>query len=182
MKGFGRNPDQASLLRVNKPGSARSGVPGAGGLVRLPENINKFLPQDSPIPSAQEFNVLGQIATAAVGTVLPATCVFLVPAGYVVRISSFLIGATNVVATTALVWTFRVDGAPIPGYNNLAVFVGVAARLVNTFEAHVVLNGPCTLDLAVINTDGGIYSVGGGISGWMWQAEAGDRWLKTSSE
>lgn len=176
-----RNQDMHSQGRVKAPGVGATGIPGAGRRYPLPETVTKFLPQDRPIPSAVEFNVLGQIGTAAVGTVLPVACRFQIPAGYSARISSFLIGATDVLASTALTWTFRANEVPIPGYTNLAVFVGVASRLVNTFDAFVLLYGPTMLDLAIANGDGGTYSVGGGITGWYWQTEAGESWLKSSA-
>lgn len=174
--------DIAALNRARtRPEGVNAGPGGRPMAARaLAQQVNKPLPWIVPIPGAIEFNTLQQVATSAIGTLTPANVAVTVPDGFVARIASLLIGITDSVAATDVTYDFRVNQGPIPGYNGLRMFYGVASRLVNTFEPYLIVEGPAVVDLQIKNNDGGTYQVGGGIGGWFWSRELGERWQQSN--
>jgi hypothetical protein len=136
------------------------------------------LPEDSPIPDAQEFNALGSVATAIVQSNIdiPLLPLIVVPASYKAVIRGVSIYINNMLATTNVTWTVRVNNNPIPGYSGLSIFPRVAPFVGNSFDAEYRFEGPATVTVSFSNIDGGAYTVGAAISGWFWPAASDLRW------
>lgn len=163
-----RTPGRAPILPPNL------GVNGViGRQLFLP------LPEDSPIPTATEFNVLGSIQ--GTGIVAAKTAItgasFNVPEGSLGVIRNVSIYVTNMIATTSISWFLQIDNAGGPqGFNPLTMFPRVASSVSNSFDSKIRLTGPCNVAMFYTQADGGINVIGASFGGWIWAQAADARW------
>jgi hypothetical protein len=136
-------------------------------------------PEAEPIPLASMFNTLNFKTTVAVeaGINIPG-CEFVCPKGYVGRLDSVLFGVANLLLSSVVTFTVTLNGAPLAGLSAVGIFPGVAARVTNTFTCFIRLPVGAQLAVVYTNTDGGTYTVGAGLSGWMWPEAAGASWMQ----
>jgi hypothetical protein len=137
------------------------------------------LPEDSPIPTATEFNTQGIVqgtGIVAVPTLVTGSS-FTVPNGSFGVVRSVEIDVTNMLATTAINWFVTIDNAGGPqGFNPLTLFPRVASSISKTFDAKIRLTGPCIVAVFYTQSDAGINVIGAGLSGWIWPQTADERW------
>lgn len=148
-----------------------------------------FLPEDHPIPDSQEFNVTGSKSTSAVEAGIPIVIAPQVgpnagfvelPAGNIGRISSVLFSITDMLTTTDVTFTLRINGAPVPGYAGYKITPRVSPYVSNSFDdpsCRILLRNGDKINVVYTNTDGGTYVVGCAITGWFWPEASGKRWL-----
>ena len=163
----------------------------SGGPVQLPPHVEAerveqgraaraltlFLPEQYMIPDGRGFNPQGSIATAAVQSNINITnATQVIPDNNLAVVSSVTIQITNMVATTNVTWTVLVNGAPVQGYNGISIFPRVAPFVGNTFDIPIRVCGPATIQVIFSNIDGGAYTVGAALSGWMWPVTSDQRW------
>lgn len=149
-----------------------------------------FLPEDAPIPDATEFNASGTTTTAvaqaniaialspAVGDTAGQVRL---PQGNVGRISSVIISITDMLPTTVVTFTLRINSAPVPGYANIAMTPRTAPYVSNTFSApacRILIPQGGQISAVFTNTDGGSYVVGMVVGGWFWPDASGKRWIR----
>jgi hypothetical protein len=148
------------------------------GDVQMGKMLILPLPEDSPIPDAHEFNVVGSIASAVVNAapiLIPGTVVNIpnLNMGVLTGVSIYI---DNMLLATNVTYTVRYNGAPIPGYQGLSMFPRVAPFVGNTFSSKYRFNGEGVLDVVFNNLDGGTYLIGAALSGWFWPAASDVRW------
>lgn len=156
--------------------------PGVGPDV-LQRIITLRQPAAEQIPLAADFNTLGFKTTVAVeaGVNIPGA-EFVMPQGYVGRLDGVIFYIANMLLSTVVTFSVLEDGFPIPGFNNVAIFPGVAARVSNQFSTFTRLPTGCKLSVVYTNTDGGAYTVGGALSGWSWPETAGKQWMDRGAD
>jgi hypothetical protein len=155
---------------------------GAGGPIG--RSLFLPLPEDSPIPTATEFNILGSIQGTGIvaAKTLITGATFNVPEGSLGVIRNVTIYVTNMLATTSISWFLQIDNAGGPqGFNPLTMFPRVASSVSNSFDAKIRLTGPCVVSMFYTQADGGINVIGGSFGGWIWPVTADQRW-KTTGE
>lgn len=173
--------------RETEGGERRQEEDGRGLLRKV---VPIFLPEDAPIPDATEFNASGTTATAVVQSnvaiaLSPAVGdtagQIRLPQGNVGRISSVIISITDMLPTTVVTFTLRINSAPVPGYANIAMTPRTAPYVSNTFSApacRVLVPQGGQISAVFTNTDGGSYVVGMVVGGWFWPDASGKRWTR----
>lgn len=161
--------------------------------VALARVVPIFLPEDHPIPDAQEFNPSGTTSTVGVETgtaIVLAPQVgsiagfIMLPAGNIGVIRSLTISITNMLTTTNVTFTLTINGGPVPGYAALRMTPRVAPYVSNEFgEPGMRVRVPVSSKIGVVfsNIDGGTYVVGASVGGWYWPEASGTRWLRIGS-
>lgn len=141
--------------------------------------VVRFLPEWVPIPTASEFNSLGQNPSAAIesGVLLAGANVQLAP-GERGRIASVNLFVTNLTQTSQLTFTVFINGVPLDGWTNVGVFPGTTARLSENFGAFIRIPLGGLAQIRYSNADGGAYTVGAAFSGWKWADSDGKRYLE----
>lgn len=159
--------------------------PPSRGLVQVPKHVPVYLPELYPIPDAQEFNPSGSASTAAVQTdieIALTPTIFngtnQIPKGAIGVIRGFSIYITNMLTTTTVSWTLRVNGAPAGGYGALTMFPRAQSFVGNSFDCFIRIPNGAVISVTYSNPDGGTYVVGASISGWYWPEVSGKRWLE----
>lgn len=143
----------------------------------IPRNLMIFPPEIYPIPDAVEFNPLGSTTTIIAETkVIPGVALQL-PQSYIGIIRGYTIYVDNMLLTTNLIYTLLINGNPAPGYGSLTMFPRAAPSVSNGFDAFIRVPDGAALSVKVQNVDGGSYTVGASISGWIWPRAAGERWI-----
>lgn len=166
----------------NVPGPGSSGIirppnVGPAGGASIARTLFLPLPEDSPIPDAKEFNVLGTIATAIVqANVAITNATFAVPAATMGRVSYVSLFIMNMLAVTDVTFTVQVDSAVPSGFGGLRIFPRAASSVVSTFDCKIRVQGPCTISVIFSNNDGGAYTVGAAFGGWFWPQSSDERW------
>lgn len=163
----------------------------AGGPVQLPPHVESEraaqgqalravylpLPEIFMIPDGRGFNPQGSIATAAIQSNVNITgAVQIIPDNNLAVVSTVTLQITNMVATTNVTWTVLINNTPVQGYNGLSIFPRVAPFVGNTFDIPIRVRGPATIQVIFSNIDGGAYTVGAALSGWMWPVTSDQRW------
>lgn len=148
-------------------------IPVTGSSLQLP------LPEVLPIPSAKEFNPLGQKATVGAenNTVITGTVLDIPDSTFgVIRGVSLYI--TNMLTTTNVVWSLIVENATPQGFNQLTIFPRAAPFVSNGFDSMIRFNGPARIQVIFSNLDGGAYTVGASFSGWFWPTGSDAIWRR----
>lgn len=163
----------------------------AGGPVQLPPQVSQeraeqgraaralvlFLPEQYMIPDGRGFNPQGSIATAVVQANIAITnATQAIPDNTLAVVGSVTIQITNMLATTDVTYTVLVNQTPVQGYNGISIFPRVAPFVGNTFDIPIRVRGPATIQVIFSNNDGGAYTVGAALSGWMWPVTSDQRW------
>lgn len=135
------------------------------------------LPEVYPLPDATAFNPLGSKATAAIenNVAIPGASI-VVPQGSRAIIVGVALYITNMLTTTSVSWSVRVNQVPQPGYANIGIFPRADAIATNTFDIPIRVMGPATVDVVYTNADGGSYVVGASFSGWFWATTSDQRY------
>lgn len=156
------------------PGAAAFGVSG-----RLPQNMQLFLPEEKPIPSATIFETIDVASTAIVqsGILLPAAQQQ-IPANNLGRLSGVTFFITNLLPTTDVRFTVLGNGGPLQALNRVRIFPGTAGRVSNAFDVYIRIPSGTLLQVLFENNDGGTYQVGASLSGWFWPESDGKRWMQ----
>jgi len=156
----------------------------------LPRRLQLLLPEDSPIPDAAEFNASGTTSTAAVQAnqaialspqVGNTAGIVELPKGNVGRIASVIISLTDMLPTTNVTFTLRINSAPVPGYANISMTPRTAPYVANTFGnpgCRILVPQGAQISAVFSNIDGGTYVVGICVGGWYWPDASGKRWIR----
>lgn len=67
---------------------------------------------------------------------------------------------------------------PVQGFTNVRIFPGVAARVAVQFDTYIRVPNGQLLEVSFSNNDGGAYTVGAALSGWVWPEAAGRQWME----
>lgn len=71
------------------------------------------------------------------------------------------------VATTRVLWTIRINGGPVSGFDNIRNPPGAANFiLINDNDMRVRVPQGATVDMLITNEDGAAVTVGGKLAGW----------------
>lgn len=160
-------------------GGAGVATPGFDFPDHLPQDVNLFLPEERPIPSAIVFNTLGFATTAIVQTnVFLANAAFDLPDGWLGRIDSVTFYVANLLLASNITFTVFQNRTPVQGLANVPVFPGVSARVAENLEVYIRVPNGQLLEVAFNNNDGGTYTVGAALSGWIWPEQDGRRWVQ----
>lgn len=161
--------------RVGFPVAGQAGVPARPGQQPAPVGaLQIFPPWLYPIDSAVDFQPRADgVALAAGATETPADTVLQLPAGYagVIRFVSIFVDSP----TTALdvSWALRINGGPVPGWNNLRSFPRSANNISITFEGVVQVPQNATIDITIVEHGGALaWTVGASYGGWQWPTAA----------
>lgn len=166
---------------IQGAGAGPGGLPpGFGAPVppRTQRQLQIRLPEDSPIPSAISFSPSVTFASAGAGTTGPLVVTQL-PGNSIGVVQVIEVDILNLLQTSAISWSFLVNGAPAPGFNNITIFPGSVPRVSKVLD-ELTLRVPqgATLSMTFTNTDGAAYPVVGmSYYGWFWSLAA-DRWWK----
>lgn len=166
------------LRRMGSPADLIA--PFVGGVERkvsVGRVLQIYLPEVYPIPAAQEFNPVVSKATSAVETSVDTGLSVQVPPNNVAIIRGFTIFITNMVATTNVSYTLRVNGTPQPGFSNVSIFPRAAPYVGNGFDAMIRVPQGGLVTATYSNGDGGTYTIGVAVSGWWWPQELGNTWI-----
>ena len=161
-------------------GNFGGGAPmGGGAAVGGSGPIVRFLPEERPIPTAQEFNLLGQQTTVAVQANQPLVGATLtLPSGFVARVAAVVLYVAGLGAGSQLSFSLTVNDGAVQGWTNVAIFPGAAARVSEGYDAHILVPNTGVVEAFFTNADGGAYTVGVQISGWQWAEQDGKRWVE----
>jgi hypothetical protein len=148
------------------PGGPRGLDAADAGLVRL-----IFPPRLEKLVSSQDFNVQDYAITLAAGvgqTATSAALRFQVPSGQVGWLQQAAIYALTPTAATLVQWTIRINGGPVPGFDNLQLPPGIANFVLIGFDdMRVRIPNGALVDVLITNLGaGGPWTVGGSLSGW----------------
>lgn len=147
-------------------------APGGGGVAA------GFLRTVPPVlqvkpPSGVDFAPTGLLpaATAATtaGGVVVGTCTFTVPGGSVAYLRSFILEVGNLLPTSLITFSVRIDGASIPGMNALQVIPANLAVFILAYgpdEIFIEIPPGKVLEIAVVIADAGVYNLGASLHGW----------------
>lgn len=175
--GSGPSPGGAGF-----PSGGGGGPSGPTGPATLPRYIALLPPWEYPIPGHQEFNTLGSHASTGAETDTAITdAEFDVPANMVARITGIIFYVTNLLTTSNLTFTVRINNGPVQGYNNVFIFPRAASSVSNAFDSYVDVPTGAKLTVTFSNLDGGTYGIGAGLSGYYWPEVAGKAWLAYGS-
>jgi hypothetical protein len=154
-------------------------LPGQNALPPLTRTLEIPLPDVYPTIDATQFNTQGQKATSVIEgpLVIPGSAI-VVPANNWIRISSLNLQIDNMLLTTNVVFSLRVNQQAQGGFTNLPIFPRVAPFVGQEFDVFLRFTGPATIDVVYSNNDGGSYTLGAAVSGWFWPT-ASDQRVKT---
>ena len=171
---------------ISHDGSPVMHLPTASGDAPRVSSLSQqiYLPEVFPIPSAVEFNLLGQAPTTAAGQVAipwnnqPGGIYTVPPNTFgVIRSVSFFI--TDMLTTTNVSFSIIINTAQVQGYSQITIFPRTAPFVGNGFDSMVRFTGPADIQAIAVNVDGGTYEVGAAVSGWYWTTAADATWRTT---
>lgn len=140
--------------------------------------LQVYLPEVYPIPSAVEFNTSVSKATAAAETNIDIGLTVQLPESNIGIVRGVTIEITDMLTTTNVTWSMLFNGAPVPGYNNLSIFPRSAPFVSNAFDSFVRVPQGVKITFNYTNTDGGTYTIGAAVSGWFWPQSLGNLWVQ----
>lgn len=167
--GFG-----AAAGRVPGGGGAPGGFPGAPG--PLPGASSPFVrtvPQPLVVrpPMGLDFHGSGQL-TGATNATTPAVIpgvTYTVPLGSTGYLRSFTLQVLQLLPTSSIFWSVRIDGNPVPGLSLILTLPGNIAVWSQSWgpdEIFVEIPPGKTVDIQVGVTDAGAYTVAALFHGW----------------
>ena len=154
--------------------------PGGGGVAP------GFLRTVPPVlevkpPSGVDFNVPGNLVAQTTALTTPAIvvggCAFTVPDGSVAYVRSFVLQVQNLLPTSAITFSLRVDGAAVPGWDNIFVLPSNLATWIATYgpdETFLEVRPGKTVSIFVTIADAGVYSLGASMHGWTVAQQTAD--------
>lgn len=127
-----------------------------------------FPPRIEKLAVSVDFNVNSYTLTlpAGVGStvLLPG---FQVPQGQVGWLQQWFLYTLAPTAATQASWQIRINGAPVPGYDNNLNPPGIANLLVDgDDDMRIRLGGGVRVDILITNIGGTAETVGAGLRGW----------------
>ena len=130
---------------------------------------NIYPPWVFKLPMSKDFsrsNYASVLAAGAGQTVTPVS--FDVPPSFVGFCQEFDIYALSPLATTNIVYTLRINGGPVEGFDSIPLPPGATnLTLIIKNDLQVRLPDGCTVDVLVTNQDAaGPWTVGAVIGGW----------------
>lgn len=159
-------------LMMPSPGAVPARVEPVPPLPGLSPYVRQiFPPWTTKIPASQDFFARDyeMIVPAGVGaTVTSAAFAFRLPQDHVGWLQQFALYVRGSLATTQLRWTVRINGGPVPGWDNKANPPGAANLvLITDNDLNKRIPNGALVDVLVTNVDGAaITGVGGFIAGW----------------
>lgn len=124
-----------------------------------------------PPPFSTPINVASTAAIAGAGTfVSPAGAVFQVPPGNYGVVSVIDLLLDGILSTSTVLWTFLINGSPIPGFAPLTILGrGGAASVSKTWQGPLRLIIPLggIFSVKIQNVDGAPYNAGTSYYGWF---------------
>lgn len=164
---------QASTAVPLIPAADPSAGPGAGFLRTIPPPL-QVLP-----PNGVDFNRGGNLAgaTSATTPAVVGAASYTVPQGSVGYLKSFDVQVSNLLPTSDIRFSLRIDGGSIPGWDDLFILPGNIAVFVKSWgpdELFLELPPAKTLDIAVTIADGGTYDIGAALHGWTVSQQAAE--------
>lgn len=153
--------------------------PRAQSLGSLPRVLDIPLPWIERIADSQDFVGSGSVDTVAVETGTAITnCSFRLGQGNIGVLRSVTFYVNNMLASTNLVFTIKVNGGPVPGYGAFTPFPRVAASISNGFDMQFLLPSESKIEVFFNNVDGGSYKVGAVFTGWQHPESSALRWMQ----
>ena len=126
------------------------------------------VPTPELVPPAGSVNVVQQVQANTVGVAdAQALAAFAVPENAVFIVKAVDLFIDDLVQATNIVFTCFENGSPIPGYESIVIFPGVAARASKTLDQTVLRIHPSALfTIRAVNNDGGAHLIGAGFQGY----------------
>lgn len=182
---FGAPPPGASIqpaIAGADPGSVADVLNQLQAILQqtVTRNLNLYLPDFYPIPTAQAFQYGGTTTTSGAGTVtqIPGSS-FQLPGGYIGVIASLNISVlTTLTTATNQQYTIRFNGVPAPGWSQRTFAGRGAQNFERFFDAALRIPRGAVVDIVNINVDGGTYTVGADITGWYMSVADCLRWIQ----
>jgi hypothetical protein len=130
---------------------------------------NVYPPWVYKLPSSQDFNTEAyDVAIAAVIGATANVLSFQTPptfVGYIQIVSIYVLSPT---AAQDVTWTLRINGAPVPGYDNLLFPPGVANFGVRDYsDTQVRVPNGARVTMTASNGSANAWTIGGKIAGWF---------------
>ena len=163
---------------VEKPTRAkrrRGPVKSATGMdipreVESQGELFRFPPSFAPPPGAQDFQRTGRSTVNGPGTTtILGNTTFRLPRGSVGYIRSLTFDVNALSVTTDIEFSLLFNGAPVPGWTNLALFPRAASSASLAYgpeETYIWVPDGQTVSLEVTVIDGASYLIGGQYHGW----------------
>lgn len=128
-------------------------------------------PQTTPLITSQNFTAqdYAMVLAAGVGsTITSAAASFRLPASQVGWLQNFTLYVLTPAATTSVQWTVRINGGPIPGWDNIQNAPGVANLFVGEYNGLAIrIPNGALVDVLITNLNAnGPWTVGAKIAGW----------------
>ena len=174
-----------SLPKLPIPPIGQEPPGGSGGVSSVPEAVNQLAlqtPDFFPIPTATEFQIIGQALTTAAGiqAVVASNAALIaaidLPTGSIGIIRSFTIGvATAITTTTNQLFQILFNGSVV--YTRS--FAGRnATNLEISFDTALRIPNGAIVSMQINNLDGGTYTDTCSCTGWFYTIADGLRWVK----
>ncbi len=163
--------------RSSATGAARSDLgpvaptPGAPNLAVFPWAIE-------PPPDALDFNADATVAPGAGPvTVVPAGLLVVLQRGYVGVVKDVSFVVNNMLATTNVRFSLRVNGSPVQGWDSVTVLPRIAASVANGWDRRVIrIPDGARIDWAITVADAGVYQIGVQYHGWSVSKRTAERY------
>lgn len=155
-------PDRARILPENFVQQ-----PGPGNSSPLVRNV--YPPWVYKLPTSQDFNAEAYDAAiaAAVGATVTITS-FQLPPTFVGWIQLFSLYVLSPTANQAVTWQLRINGGPVPGWDNIFFPPGVANFGVRDFsDLQVRVPNGALIEIIGINRSANAWTIGGKVAGWF---------------
>lgn len=138
---------------------------GRMGLTRM-----VFPPRIEKLAVSVDFNInnYALILPAGAGNTVVLSG-FQIPQGYIGWLQQTFLYTLAPTANTSASWMVRINGAPVPGFDNIQNPPGIAnLLLMPTDDMRIRLTNGCVVDVVITNLNAfGPWTVGAGLSGWF---------------
>ena len=133
-----------------------------------PEQPVRFPDHYSPPEDATTFTFTSFFDSLGNDTNAPAGLVFTLPPDSVGIVRDFSRYVNDMVAGDNIVWQFRINGNPVPQWNNVTMFPRVVAFGASGDDPYIFVPAGATLDVNIINNTATAHKIGAGYYGWYW--------------
>lgn len=163
-----RSPDQSEAARFGSLGQP----PGRADIAeRSPFQRIVYPPRVEKLLSSTDFTVqdFAMVLPAGAGsTITSAALAFTLPASMVGWLQEFKVYVLSQTAATSAQWSVRINGGPVPGFDNKQNAPGVANLvLLEWNDMRIRIPNGATVDVIITNLNAnGPWTVGGYLAGW----------------